>query len=274
MTIYNCFWNKSITPFYNRVIELLKLSDEYDVVYISKLHPYNGPDAVDPWPKLKEELVLKGRPVILFLADDEYYTSGDEYIIPGITKKIFKHYVYFDYKDHPTIRPIPLPAVAKPKQLLTFDNRVYDYSFMGVNNPYRNKLKLALEARNDNNLKFTYFFNESHGHLLPFYKQYSNILINSKVSLCPLGWRCNECYRTIESARFGCIILTSELLPHWYNQTSPYFKVDDWSDLSVLDEVLSKSNKELRDLSYLSRKWYEDYLSPEAVAEFITQELN
>lgn len=275
MTIYNHFWNPNISYFYNKIIDLLDFKKDYNFVFISKLHHYNGPTAMDPWPTLKDELIQKGKEVIIFLADDEYYTLGDEYIIPGITKKIFKHYVYFGYKDHPIIRPIPLPAVVEPNQILKWENRIYDYSFMGVNNPHRAIFRLALERRiNDNKTKFTFFYEESQNvKQTPFYHHYANILSNTKLSLCPLGWRCNECYRTIESARFGSIILTSELLPHWYNLPSPYIKVDDWSDLSIIDSILSMPKRELKDLSYNTRKWYEDYLSPRAVADFITREV-
>ena len=275
MTVYNHFWNPNISYFYNRIIDLLVFKKDYDFVFISKFHPYNGPTAIDPWPKLKEELIRNERPVIIFIADDEYYTLGDEYIIPGITKKIFKHYVYFGYKDHPIIRPIPLPAVVEPKRILDWEDRIYDYSFMGVNNPHRSIFRLALEKRiNDNRTKFTFFYEESQNvKQTPFYHHYANILNNTKLSFCPLGWRCNECYRTIESARFGSIILSSELLPHWYNLSSPYIKVNYWTDLSIIDTVLSKTKRELKDLSYNTRKWYEDYLSPKAVADFVTREV-
>lgn len=275
MTVYNHFWVTGISNFYNKVIDLLEFKKDYDFVFISKIHHYHGPNVTDPWPALKEELIRKNRPIITFLADDEYYTLGDEYIIPGLTKKIFKHYVYFGNKDHPTIRPIPLPPVAKPNQYINWENRIYDYSFMGASNPYRNIMRLGLDKRtNDIRTKVFFFYDEVQKDFQTyFYKQYANILSNTKLSLCPLGWRCNECYRTVESARFGSIILTSELLPHWYNQPSPYIKVENWSDMSIIDTVLSKSERELKNLSYETRRWYEDFLSPKAVADFVTKEV-
>lgn len=279
MITYNYFWNYNISHFYNKVIDLLDFKRDYNFVFISKLHHYNGPTAIDPWPELREELIRKEKQVIVFLADDEYYTLGDEYIIPEITKKIFKHYVYFGAKDHPIIRPIPLPTMQsdKSKGLIDWKDRIYDYSFAGCNNPYRDILRTALDKRvNDNFSKFLNFYEQASFNeiqKMPFNKHYMNILNNTKLSLCPLGWRCNECYRTIESACSGSIIVTSELLPHWYNEHSPYIRLDDWSDLSIIDNILSRPERELKDLSYNTRKWYEDYLSPKAVADFITKEI-
>jgi hypothetical protein len=280
MVIHNYFWNKDISYFYYKVIDHLKFKDQYDFVFISKLYPYNGPNVKSAWPELKHTLIQNGRPVILFLADDEYYSFGNEYIIPGITQKIFKHYVYFEYKDHPVIRPIPLPVNTRFKQFINWECKIFDYSFMGTNNYSRNILKESLEQRKDDGYVKFLFFNEEYNPKNKWidrsriFDQYSNILSNTKLSFCPPGWRNNECYRTVEAAAAGCIILASELLPHWYNVPSPYIKIDDWTNMSIIDTILSKPEKELKDISHETRKWYENYLSPKAVAQYITNELS
>jgi hypothetical protein len=275
MTVYNHFWNPNIALFYNKVINLLEFKQKFDFVFISKLHPYNGINAYDPWPELREKIKQKGKQVIIFLADDEYYTLGDEYIIPDITVKVFKHYVYFGYRDHPIIRPIPLPTNVEFDYTLNWNQKIFDYSFMGTNNYNRGLLKEALQNRqNDGLIKFI-SYNEDSNPITNkhYYSQFANILNSTKLSLCPPGWRNNECYRTIESAQAGCVILASELLSHWFHEKLPYIKVYDWSDMSIIDEILSKPQTELRDISIETRKWYEDFLSPKAVANYVTNEM-
>ena len=276
MTVYNYFWNSNLT-YYSRVVDMLSFREDYDFVFISQTHQYNGPKQINIWPELKQELIRKEREVIIFLADDEYRVSGDEYIIPGITKKIFKQYVNIDLKDHPIIRPIPLPnspITTQQQPYLNWSNRIYDYSFMGVIGAHRMQLKQSLLNRdNDVYNKFIFFYEESSNSRPLTPKHYTSVLSNSKISICPPGWRTNESFRITESARFGCIILAAELIPLWYNIGAPYIKINDWSDLSIIDSVLSNSERVLKDMSYETRRWYEDYLSPEAVAGYITKEL-
>jgi hypothetical protein len=276
MTVYNYLWNSNLT-YYSRIVDLLDFRNDYDFVFISKTHDYNYPRTINIWPELKKELIHKQRPVIIFLADDEYRTLGDEYIIPGITKKIFKQYTNIEFKDHPVIRPVPLPnspTVAQQQPFINWNSRMYDYSFMGVIGSHRLPLKQSLQSRvNDNCNKFVFFYEEGSNNRPLTSKQYTNVLSNSKLTLCPPGWRCNESFRIVECARFGCIILAAELIPLWYNVPSPYIQIKDWSDLSVIDNLLAKSERELKDISYETRKWYDDYLSPEAVAKYVTKEV-
>lgn len=276
MLIYNELWHPKESLFYYNVISQLKLNKSHDFVLISKLYDYNI-NYQDPWPKIKEEIIKKGKPVVMFLCDDEHYSIGDEYYVEGITTLIFKQYTYY-YNEHPFIRPIPLGLVNAHNDFvnLPLKHRVYDYSFMGTYYDCREGFKRNLAQRDDKRVKAVEFYDgwDDMKDRLHLWNNYQQVLQSTKLSLCPCGPRSCECFRVIESARCGCIIISTEIIPHWYNLQSPYIKIDNWNDLSVIDQVLDKSEKELQELSDKSYRWYENYLSPKAIAQYVTQEVN
>jgi len=277
VVIYNHLWHQFEAPFYYDVISRLSLKVSHNFVLISKLHPYNV-SYNDPWPDLKEELIRKGEPVIMFLCGDEFYTGCEEYYIPNITTLIFKQYTFYHNKDHTYYRPIPLPLIHSNKDYLNLPifHRVYDYSFMGTRHDGRMGLVNTLNNKIDNKIKCIHFFNdwldiEKHKE---YWNRYSQILQNTIVSLCPAGPRSNESFRMIESGRCGCIIAATELIPHWYNLTCPYIKIDTWNDLTPIDKVLKESEDKLQERSNLTYKWYEECLSSKAIANYVNVEVN
>lgn len=277
MVIYNHLWHQSEALFYYDVISRVALNQDHDFVLISKLYPYNVSYS-DPWPELKEELIRKGKPVVMFLCSDEFYSGCEEYYIPGITTLIFKQYTFYHSKDHPHFRPIPLGLINSTRDFLNLplNQRVYDYSFLGTRHDGRIGMQNALESKNDNKVKCVQFYidwMDIEGRR-DYWNKYTQILQNSKISLCPAGPRSNESFRIIESARCGCIIAATELIPHWYNLTCPYIKLDSWEDLSPIDSTLNKTENELQELSDKTYKWYQECLSSKAIAEYVSVEVN
>lgn len=276
MVIYNELWHPHESLFYYDTISRVKLDKPHDFVLISKLHSYNG-TYTDPWPGLKQTLIQNNKPVVMFLCGDEHYEIGNEYYIEGITTLIFKQYTYY-LNTHPSIRPIPLGLLNAYKDYLPLPihQRVYDYSFTGICHESRYKLREQLEHKQDNYLKFVQFYEGwiDASNRIQYWDRYQQILQSTKLSLCPAGPRSSETFRTIESARCGSIIVSTEMIDHWYNKHSPYVKVNNWEDLSIIDQLLSKTEKELQELSTETYNWYQNYLSPQAIANYVTQEVN
>lgn len=281
MRIYNHLWNfGSESSFYYDVVSRLDLKVAHDIVLITKLYPYNGNNLPDPWIDLKPKLIQNNKPVIIFLCGDEYYSGGEEYIIDGITTLIFKQYTSFSYVNHPKFRPIPLSLINAQRDFsltIPINQRIYDYSFMGIVNPGRQALQEQLLLRcNDKWIKTINFYNDWQdiSNQTYFWNRYLQILQSSKLAFCPAGWRSNESFRMIEAAKSGCIIAATELIPHWYNINSPYIKIDSWNDISIIDEILSRSEKELQQLSNATIDWYNECLSSKAIARYVNQEVN
>jgi hypothetical protein len=247
------------TPYLCKIYDNLNLKEDYDVVIVK-------------WPnEIKHELKKQ---TIIFIISDESHSIPEKFIDNENIKFIFKHYHSKDF-NHKKTRPLPLGYLNgfNGNNNIKIKDRVIDYGFSGAWNSIRNNLINAFDNLKDDGRKKYFQLNKNWatGYSI---EQYSYILSNSKISLCPTGYDSNESFRLIESAMCGNIILADKRYNFWYNENLPYFEIKDWSDLSVINEILSMPEKKLQAMSDETYEWYLNKVSPEAVARYISGEVN
>jgi hypothetical protein len=97
---------------------------------------------------------------------------------------------------------------------------------------------------------------------------YYRCLGNTKICVVPDGTSIDT-FRFIEACGSGCIILTTPKPNLWYYPSdAPIFFIPNWDCLTkeVIDEILSKDLERLRTRTL---EYYKEYLSENAVAEYI-----
>lgn len=241
-----------------KIYDNLNLKEDYDVVFI----------------KWNNDIEYKlNKKTILFIISDELHSMPEKYFTEHV-EFIFKHYHPRD-KSHPKLRPIPLGFLngfVGHNQIKIKDRRI-DYGFSGAWNEYRHCMIEAFEKRKNDGKEKYFLLNRNWASGFSM-EDYSNILTHSKLSLCPRGYDSTESFRLIESSMCGNIILCEEPENFWFYKNFPYVKITDWSDLSIVDQILNKPESELQELSDRTYEWYKTTISPEAVAEYISNEVN
>ncbi|GGK57827.1 hypothetical protein ACD591_15655 [Rufibacter glacialis] len=100
-------------------------------------------------------------------------------------------------------------------------------------------------------------------------KEYSSIVADSKIVLCPGGSVSVESFRLYEAMRQGCVII-SEVLPErkLFNQC-PIIEIPDWGVVTSIVENLLSDTKKMEQLSMAVKDWYDNSVSPEAIGRYI-----
>lgn len=152
--------------------------------------------------------------------------------------------------------------------------RGLDYSFYGAHNDNgRDKLHGWLRKRKGDGCKKEWGFYEGWGKGKGMW-DYGSLLTKTKIALCPPGYVSPECARLPEAARCGCVLLVPNDLPThlWYFQGFPGIKIEDWSDLKIVDELLADP-KRMQDISDETVKWYNRCIDPKAVGAWLTERI-
>ena len=224
--------------------------------------------------RIKSE--IKNKTIIFIISDETHSMPTTEYFKPNV-EMIFKNYHPIKEK-HPKMRPLPLGYINGfcGENKLKIKDRKIDYSFAGAWNHKRKYLKNAFEERKNDGMQ-KYFFivknwcgKENVGLSI---KEYSSLLSNSKISLCPPGYSSSESFRICESAKCGNIIVAEDPYDFWYNKNLPFFKVESWENLKIINQILSLGENVLQKFSEKTFKWYEDNISPKSVANYIEKQM-
>lgn len=105
-------------------------------------------------------------------------------------------------------------------------------------------------------------------------EEYAAVLADSKIVLSPKGFHSPECFRLYEAMRQGCIVITEELPDVPFYREIPAIQVKDWSNINtVIKDVLS-DKIEMKRLSAKAILYYDERLSPEAMAKYINKIVN
>lgn len=103
--------------------------------------------------------------------------------------------------------------------------------------------------------------------------QYADIISNTRIALCPMGFKSTECYRLMETMRLGCVMVSDELPPSRWYKDSPIIVVKDWLHISkVINDLVSDPDR-LLDLHNQTLDWWKNVCSDEAVAEYLAGEI-
>jgi hypothetical protein len=99
-------------------------------------------------------------------------------------------------------------------------------------------------------------------------EKYAETLNQTKVSLCP-GGNFMETHRHFESARSGCVILSEAPPKEWYYEQHPFVLIDQWRDLPKITKALFADPALLKEKSHQAKQWWDEKISPVAVAKYI-----
>jgi hypothetical protein len=209
---------------------------------------------------------------IIFTTSDEQQSHPIANHLQKNTFLLFKNYYNSSLQMDSRVFPLPLGPIGgfegnSNKFIL---ERKYDYFFSGLlNSKQRIDLMNCLKNKKDNWTKFLY---QSNGWAKGLsVKEYSDVMAESKIAFCPPGYLTCENYRVFEAAKSGCVLVVDKLpLNLWYYEDFPGIIVDNWSDMSFIDNLL-QNKKELEELHKKTIQWYNNKVSPEAIGNFITQ---
>lgn len=102
---------------------------------------------------------------------------------------------------------------------------------------------------------------------------YGAILRDSKIALCPGGWKSNETYRHFEAMRAGCVLISDPLPETRLYRNAPIVQITNWQRLEEIVLELLESPERMRELQRLTLAWWEDVCSEKATAACIRAQL-
>lgn len=102
---------------------------------------------------------------------------------------------------------------------------------------------------------------------------YSQAMMAARVCLAPRGTSV-ETFRLLEGLRYGCIVVSDRLPPHWFYAGGPFLQLDRWGDLEaslvpVLEDPAALHRAHTRALA-----WWRERCSEAAVGRFLADRLN
>jgi hypothetical protein len=247
---------------------------------------------------LPESALLKTqkKKILIYISDESgnipYYLSS-YYLI------IFKIHLQIDKFLVNNIFNFPLGCAKNVPQLpiIQINNRKYNVFFSGNLNkeripffllllfnfiPHRviykllsYLIKIVLVKKLLTKIKFDNKFNSSYIRFTDGFqkglspKMYGEIIANSKIVLCPKGFKFTESFRLYEAMRQGCIIISEKLPQTYFYYDSPIIQVSDWKEGLKKANELMGNNTELKKLSKTIYDWWENHCSANATASYI-----
>ncbi|MFQ3575399.1 MAG: glycosyltransferase, partial [Cytophagales bacterium] len=102
-------------------------------------------------------------------------------------------------------------------------------------------------------------------------KEYTEMLNNSKIVLCPAGVSKIESFRIFEAMKMGCVLVADELPQKLNYEKSPIIQMKSWKGLKSVLHELVRDSEELQKISTKTYQFYLNEYSPESLAEYITR---
>lgn len=264
--------------YFEDVINYLDINDEYNVI-VGVLHdPRFVNETMSYVDKNKKNILIQ----ISEESEEKYNSKLYEHFY-----KIFRAYNVNNKVDYKKIYPIPCGYVTrlnfkwhnatKPKINNTkpLKDRNYDVFFSGQSDSERNKM---VNAFNKIGTKYNSYVELTKKFVsgMPL-QEYYNVICDSKICLVPKGVCINETFRYFESSLSNSIIITTQQIHGhkfnniWYYKDSKAIVLNNWNELTenVIDDALD--NLEYYERG--NRKYFEENISPKAVANYINNNL-
>jgi hypothetical protein len=107
------------------------------------------------------------------------------------------------------------------------------------------------------------------GYLQGNVKIFSQMLYDSKIAICPSGFKNHETCRHFEAMRAGCVVISQPLPEHYFYKGSPIITLDSWKDLKKTVEHLLSEPDRLHELHEKTLDWWANVCSEKATALYI-----
>lgn len=103
--------------------------------------------------------------------------------------------------------------------------------------------------------------------------EYGSLLNESKIVLCPKGFRSSETFRYYESMRAGAIVFSEPLPDTHFYRGSPAITVSDWrTALAIAEDILKDPARQV-ELQKSSIRWWQQVCGETATASYIAEVL-
>ncbi len=213
---------------------------------------------------------------VLFVTSDEHHRQHPHLVEKDNVAMVFRNYIPEKY--HHKVRALPLGYLQGFEHEDTdFNERQYSFSFSGTLpdppcEPTRQYLYRALD-RMPKDLDGFVLFYKGWAKGLDM-EEYSKLMYDSKIALCPNGYTSAETFRYFEAAKAGCVIISEPKPYTWFYSDGPHIEISNWLDLPNLLPNLLKDKQKLEYYHKRTKQWWEDNCSPQAVANYVMDELN
>jgi hypothetical protein len=104
-------------------------------------------------------------------------------------------------------------------------------------------------------------------------KNYSEILMNTKICICPRGTNL-ETFRYFEGLRYGCIIIAEDQPDYEYLKESPAIILKSWDDLPGILSNLYKNKELMENLHKKGMEYFARECESNVLAEQISKDIN
>ena len=217
--------------------------------------------------------------IVFSTSDERHGQPIASHLHPNVLA-VFKQYWPYEPICDERVFPMPLGCLTDfgGNPGTPIKDRELHYSFSGVSNQNgRHKMFQWCEERKKDRLKkYVNCTGGSWGKGLGMW-DYGSLMTKTRIALCPPGFLSSESFRIFEAAKCGCVLLvgnaTEEPYPlplHlWYYEGFPGIVVRDWSDLSIIDELVQDTHRMQR-ISDETVEWYERCISPKAVGAWMS----
>jgi len=237
----------------SKVISILydKFDDNYELyIFCSDSHP-----SVEKNDKFK---------IVIHPGNETYFDTRDYDKVDVVFRYYNSHMC-----DNTKIFSIPIGYNSSGKNEINFENltpiadRTNDVFFIGQKNHRHDFINYV----NISDFKENVIFSAGFRNGFEIYDYY-NQLNNSKICLVPRGLS-RETFRYIEAFASGCIVITAEKLNTWYYEESPAIFIKNW-DITVDSIIKNLLKSDLSELQKNGLEYYEKFLSPVSIANYIT----
>jgi len=99
--------------------------------------------------------------------------------------------------------------------------------------------------------------------------EYGRRLLDSRIVLCPMGFRSPETFRHMEALRAGAVIVSEHLPNTRLYRGSPILTIKDWRVAIETITNLIQDQDRLAELQLRSLQWWDEVCSPKATARYV-----
>lgn len=104
-------------------------------------------------------------------------------------------------------------------------------------------------------------------------KEYSEILMDSRIALVPEGYLSNVSFRFFEAAKMGCIVITRDLYDYWFFKEFPGYQLKSWWQVHRYIKKILSSPEEQKALQEKMKAYYQNYCSEKATANYVIRKI-